>query len=260
MKFRNLLVALITLMAFVVSGQVLAADKSVVNDLTQEMKEIKKELSEIRSELKAIKILVQQRPAQRPKALQRAKANIKDDPTMGSPEAKVVLVEYTDYQCPFCSRHAKNTFPLIKKEFVDTGKIRYVLKDFPLPSHKQAKDGSEATHCAGEEGKYWEMHDLLFANMRQMSVEDLEGHAAGLGLNVKKFKTCLGDDRYIKAIEEDIAEGRQGGVTGTPSFLLGTITGDGVVEGVVIKGARSYDFFKSQIEMQLKQKMAVKKK
>ena len=252
MKFRNLLVALITFMAFVVSGQVLAADKSGVKDLTLEMKEIKEELSAIKNELKVIKTLLQQRPVQRPTAPQRAKADIKDDPSMGSPDAKVVLVEYTDYQCPFCSRHAKNTLPQIKKEFVDTGKIRYVLKDFPLPSHRQAKDGAEATHCAGEKGKYWEMHDLLFANMRQMSVEDLANHAKGLGLNVRKFKACLEDDRYVKAIEGDIAEGRQGGVTGTPSFLLGTITDDGVVEGTVIKGARPYDLFKSQIEAQLK--------
>lgn len=260
MNIRSLLVVLIILTAFAFSAQAGAADKSGAEELAQEMKEIKRELSQIKNELKAIKTLVQQRPAKRPPAPKRAKANIKDDPSMGSPDAKLVLVEYTDYQCPFCSRHSKNTLPQIKKEFIDKGKLRYVLKDFPLPSHRQARDGAEAAHCAGEEGKYWEMHDLLFANTRQMSLEDLEGHGEGLGLNMKKFKACLADDRYIKGIEGDVAEGRKGGVTGTPSFLLGTVTGDGVVEGVVIKGARSYASFKSEIEAQLKRKTAAKKK
>lgn len=260
MKIRNIVVILIALTAFVLSDYTFAVARSGTKELARDMKEIKKELSDIKSELKVIKTLLLKRPAQRPAAITRAKANIKDDPSMGSSDASLVLVEYTDYQCPFCSRHAKNTFPQIKKEFVDTGKLRYVLKDFPLPSHTQAKDGAEATHCAGEEGKYWEMHDLLFANMRKMSIKDLEGHAEKLGLNTKKFKACLDDDRYIKGIESDVAQGRSGGVTGTPSFLLGFDNGKGVVEGLIIKGARSYESFKAQIEAQLRLKSAGKKK
>jgi protein-disulfide isomerase len=143
--------------------------------------------------------------------------------------------------------------PLIKKDYIDTGKLRYVFKDFPLNFHKQAQKASEASHCAGEEGKYWEMHDLLFENQAKLTEPDLMDHAGKLGLNAEAFKKCLADGRFAEGIKKDLEDGRTGsGVTGTPSFVLGKVNESGEVEGSIIRGARPYEAFKNQIDELLK--------
>ena len=172
---------------------------------------------------------------------------------LGSDDASLVLVEFSDFQCPFCGRHSKNTFPQIKKDFVETGKIRYVYKDFPLAFHKNAQKAAEAAHCAGEEGKYWEMHELLFANQQKLSVDDLIAHSEELGLDKTAFTQCLDDGRYAEGIKVDITHGSQSGISGTPSFILGKVNKDGVVVGDIIKGARPYAVFKAAIEAKLKE-------
>jgi protein-disulfide isomerase len=223
--------------------------------LSEELKAIKRELSEIKKEIKALKSLVESRPTQKaspPPKPATGKTGIKDDPFIGSPNAPLVLVEFSDYQCPFCSRFFQNTLPRIKKEYIDTGKVKYVFKDFPLGFHKEAQKAAEAAHCAGEGGKYWEMHDLIFENQKQMLVPNLIDHAKNLNLNVEDFKRCLQDDRYAQGIKKDMEAGRASGVTGTPSFLLGRVNDMGEVEGRVIRGARPYEAFKTEIEAALK--------
>jgi protein-disulfide isomerase len=226
------------------------------SELFGELQGLKRDVSDIKKELKSLRGLIEarlpQRPSQPPRAV-TGKVDIQGNPTLGSEAASVVLVEFSDFQCPFCGRHSKNTFPQIKKEFVDTGKIRYVYKDFPLAFHKLAQKAAEAAHCAGEEGKYWEMHELIFENQQKMAEDDLIGHSEELGLDKTAFKRCLDEGKYAEGIKEDIKHGSQSGVTGTPSFILGKVNKEGVVEGDIIKGALPYAVFKAAIEAKLKE-------
>ena len=131
------------------------------------------------------------------------------------------------------------------------GKIKFVLRDFPLESiHKNAFKAAEATRCAQDQGKFWEMHERLFANQQTIGPDDLLGHAKALGLDEEGFKKCLDEGTYAAAIRKDVAEGQKAGVTGTPAFFLGVVDGtDGKVKVVQsLKGAQAYGGFKAAID------------
>ncbi len=133
--------------------------------------------------------------------------SIEGGATKGSSDARVTLVEFTDYQCPFCSRHFRDTMPQIDNDYVKTGKIRYVLREFPLESiHPLAFKAAEAANCSGEQGKYWEMHDRLFANQNALAAQQLPSHADAVGLDGQKFKTCLDSGKYAAKLRKDLAD------------------------------------------------------
>jgi protein-disulfide isomerase len=137
---------------------------------------------------------------------------------------------------------------------VKTGKLRYVGKEFPLESiHPHAFKASEAALCAAEQGKYWEMHGRLFANQRALAAGELPGHAQAVGLDAAKFQQCLDSGRKAEKIRKDLAEGQRAGVTGTPSFFLGAVDGDGSRVKVlrIIKGAQPFSAFKEAIDAAL---------
>ena len=132
--------------------------------------------------------------------------------------------------------------PLIEKNYVATGKIRYVLRDFPLGFHALAAKAHESAHCAGEQGKYWEMHDALFTNQKALQPEKLPGYAETAGVaDMAAFDACLEEGRYAELGKQGLVEGSRAGVQGTPSFVLGVTNPDGTVKGTkFIRGAVSY--------------------
>ena len=140
--------------------------------------------------------------------------------------------------------------PQITKEYVDTGKVRLALIDLPLESiHKLAFKAAEATHCAEEQGQFWEMHDRLFAN--QKALEPWSGHAEALGLDVAAFDACLESDKYADSVRKDMTLARKAGATGTPSFVLArTDPNDATkVTGITfMRGAQGFNAFKSAID------------
>ncbi len=145
----------------------------------------------------------------------------------GNPQAAVTVVEFSDYGCPFCGRYISSTYPLIKKQFIDTGKIFYVYKDFPVVQlHPQAKLAAEAAECAGDQGKYWPMHDLLFANQQSwdttaaVATDAFAGYAAQLGLERSTFVSCTTGHVHAAEIEQDMAQGDHLGTSGTPTFII----------------------------------------
>jgi protein-disulfide isomerase len=234
-------------------------EPSSILELENEVRDLKKELVEMKREIKGLKSFVESRlpdkllsPPSRSAKLVTGKTGIKDDPFLGSKESQLILVEFSDFQCPFCEKFFRTTLPQIKREYIDSGELSYVFKDFPLAFHKEAKKAAEASHCGGEQGKYWEMHDLIFENQRQMNIADLVAHAEKLVLNVDDFKECIESDKYANGINEDIKAGQSSGVTGTPSFLLGKVNGKGEVEGRIIRGAQPYEVFKQTIETMLR--------
>ncbi len=145
--------------------------------------------------------------------------------------------------------------PQIEKNYIDTGKMKYVFMDFPLPMHGQAMKASEAAQCAGDQGKFWEMHDRLFANQNALNPEALLKHAEALGLDTTQFKECLGSGKHEAQIKAAMAEGQKAGINATPGFLLGFVEADGKVKATKkIPGAMAYAIFKATIDEMLSSK------
>jgi len=218
--------------------------------LRRELAEIKKDIAEIKS----ILILRGRARSRRPsRSKVTAEVSVSGKPSLGRDDAPVTIVEFSDYQCPFCLRHFLNVLPIIKKEYIDTGKVRYVLRDFPIASlHPQAKKGHEAAHCAGEQNKYWEMHDTLFANSKDFSIPSLKRYAQGIGLDGDRFNNCLQSGKYASRIEKEIAEGTKAGVRGTPSFFIGPSGSGGKITGTMVRGAQPLARFRQVIENALR--------
>jgi protein-disulfide isomerase len=139
--------------------------------------------------------------------------------------------------------------PTLKRDYVETGKLRYVFRDFPLDSiHPNARKAAEAAHCAGDQGRYWEMHDLLFQNQNALAPEDLRAYAGRLQLDEGRFAQCVSGGMHVGTVQRDQDEGVAAGVEGTPSFILGRTRPDGVVEGTLITGAQPVDDFRQAID------------
>lgn len=166
----------------------------------------------------------------------------------GSADAKLALLEYTDIQCPFCGRHHTQAYPKIITDYVDSGKIKYYYKQFPLESiHPLAKKAGEGYYCAGEQGKPFEFLDKAFANQDAIGVPDLKKYAKELGLDSSKFDSCLDAGSKAAQIDADFQEGVANGVSGTPSFLVLKPNGD--AERIV--GAQPYTAFKAALDRAL---------
>ncbi len=166
--------------------------------------------------------------------------------------AKVALVEYTDFQCPYCEKYATETKPSILKDYVDTGEIIYVIRNFPLSFHGQiAIDSANAGLCVNEIGgaeKYFEFYSKAFS---KQSTDELATVAQGLGIDMNKYNTCMSENRYKDQIDTDMADGTKAGVQGTPGFIIGIIDDEGNVVGKNISGAYPYESFKSVIDEML---------
>ncbi len=204
----------------------------------------------MQKDLEKIKKLLLTRQAKRgPAPFKEAVVSLQGDHTKGNDLTKLVMINFSEYQCPFCARFVRETLPQIEKEYINTSKIRYVFMDFPLAFHAQSLKAAESASCAEEQGWYWEMSDLLFANQDALSHEALLKHGEALGLKMDTFKKCLDSGRFITAIRTSMAEGQKAGITGTPTFLFGFIDQDGKVKATKkIVGAQSYATFKNAIE------------
>jgi len=218
---------------------------------------ILKELKEIRRVLEKIE-KQGGRAAQRPSKPTTAKISIKGKHAMGAEDAPVTVVEFADYQCPFCLRFTKITFPLLKKKYIDTGKVRWVALNLPLPFHKDARKAAQAAHCAGEQDEFWEMREILFRNPKKLNAENLPAHAETLSLDMEAFNACLQSDRHLTAIDQDAKDARAVRLTGTPSFIIGKTASD-EISGQVVIGAQPMNKFDAAIARALKEKPAVKK-
>jgi protein-disulfide isomerase len=165
-----------------------------------------------------------------------------NDPVKGPTDAPVTIIEFSDYQCPFCAR-VNPTLDRIRQTYPD--KVRIVFKDFPLPNHTEAPKASEAAYCAGEQGKYWEMHDRMFANQQALHVPSLRQHAAAIGLKVEAFNECLDSGKHAARIKENVQAGEALGISSTPTLY---------VNGRPVIGAQSFDYFKIVIDEELSRK------
>jgi protein-disulfide isomerase len=235
-----------------------AADTTAPANNQDATQAILQELREIRRVLEKIEQQGLAEPARRPDTPKTASVSIsKENTILGAADAPVTVVEFTDYQCPFCKRFVQTTFPLLKREFIDTGKVRWIVRDLPLGFHPNANKAAQAAHCAGEQGKFWEMRDTLFRNNANLGIEQLPGYAREIGLDGKAFDACLSSDRHQTQIDLDSQEANRVRITGTPSFVIGKTAGD-TVSGQLVIGAQAQAVFTAAIQRIIDQATAGK--
>ncbi len=173
-----------------------------------------------------------------------------DDAVKGSKDAPVEIIEFSDFQCPFCRAFWRQTLPKLEKNYIDTGKVKFVYRDFPLAQiHPTAQKAAEAAECAEEQNKYWEYHDKVFEEQEkqgqgtvQFTAADLKQWAADLGLDTAKFNKCLDSGKYQSEVEKDMQDGISVGVSGTPAFFI---------NGIPVSGAQPFEVFKEIIDAEL---------
>lgn len=169
-----------------------------------------------------------------------------DDRVRGNPRAPLTLLEYSDFTCGFCEKFFEETWPILFSEYIDTGKVRLVYRDFPRSPSGPSVDTALAARCAGEQGQYWAMHDRLFSSGDKFSTAQLRQQAEDLRLDAKQFTACLDASRYTRDIFKDRMEGGQLGIRGTPHFIL--YATEDPQEAVAIPGAFPYEVFKEEID------------
>ncbi|MGD2138089.1 MAG: thioredoxin domain-containing protein, partial [Gammaproteobacteria bacterium] len=213
-------------------------------------------------ELRAIRALLENIEKQGSSKTKRAarpataKVAISGQPAMGDPEAPVTVVEFTDYQCPFCLRFTENTFPALKEKYIDTGKVRWVAFNLPMSFHPHARKAAQAALCAGDQGMFWEMRTVLFQNPQKLDEKYLPGYAGDLSLDVAAFEACLNGDSHLADIEREAKAANAVRLTGTPSFIIGKTASD-EISGRVIIGAQKLTAFESAIQQALEQHAAM---
>ncbi len=169
-------------------------------------------------------------------------ALVDDDPVKGDQDAPVTIIEWSDFECPFCGRFYSQTADQIESQYIDTGKVKFVYRDFPLSFHPNAQKAAEAGECADEQGKFWEMHDLLFEQGVQGGVASFKQFAQQLGLDTAGFNNCLDSGAMASEVQRDIRDGTRAGIQGTPGFL---------VNGQLVSGAQPFSVFQQIIDAEL---------
>ena len=244
--FNGLVVALIgiTIIATFFAGVYVSNFDS--NQVSEE------ELQEAISKLE-LKLLQNQLPTGQPTPIVKISAD--DDPVIGDHDAPISIIEFSDFQCPFCARFHIQTLPSILEEYVDQGKVKLIFRDFPIQNiHPNALPASVAAECANEQGKFKEMHDKLFDNQKEWSGLETANamllfsqYALETGLEQEIFDSCLTSGKYIEEIRNDLNDGRDYGVSGTPGFFIG----NDQIGYVELKGAQPFESFKKVIDAQL---------
>jgi protein-disulfide isomerase len=216
----------------------------------------RQQADDILDELRAIRRLLEKqdrtaRPGQvppMPQVPQTGKLRLEGGYSLGASNAPVTIVEFTDYQCPYCRTFESTTFAEIRKKYVDTGKVRFVVKDFPLAQmHPDATQAAEAAHCAGDQGQFWDMHDALFSDASKLGKKGLLDSAASLKLDMEAFRSCLDSGKHKLEIQKDQQVASSLQINGTPAFLVGK-TVDEVVSGAIIFGALPFSVFEAKLK------------
>lgn len=176
---------------------------------------------------------------QQPPQQQFEKPTVDDDEVIGGKNAKVTMICFSDYQCPYCGKLEQGAIKQIKKEYIDTGKIKYAFRDFPLSFHPFAEKAAIAAYCAKEQGKFWEYHEKVFENSASLSDAKLKELAEELELDTSKFESCLASDKAKAEVQKDFSDGQKAGVTGTPTCFI---------NGQKIVGAQPFENFKAIID------------
>jgi protein-disulfide isomerase len=206
----------------------------------------------ILSELRQIRKLLDTRPPAPPVSRPlSAKIDVGSAPFVGSRDAPITVVEFTDYECPFCRRFQDETFPTLKAKYIDSGKVRFYVMDLPLDMHKNALPAAQAARGALEQGRFWPLHDKMQSNGQSLDAESLRDLARDLGLDSNGFQQCISSGRFKDAVRQSVSEAAAKGIRATPTFVVGRSTSAGV-DGDIISGAMPLATFEKEFEEVLK--------
>ena len=190
-------------------------------------------------------------PTPTPQPPSTVQVSIDDDPILGNRNAPVTIVEFSDYECPFCGRFYSATLPSIKSNYIDTGKVRFVYRDFPLNFHPSAQPAAEASECVREKGgdeAFWKYHDTIFENQPMLSTEKLLEWASEMGHDIEE---CLNSNKFAAEVQKDMRDGQNVGIQGTPGFIIGKTDGNSV-RGQIVSGAQPFAVFQQIIDAELR--------
>ena len=247
-----------TLLAMLVFCLLLSSTTVWSASTKEELSELKAQITEVQKDLAEIKKMLKEgaRAPAKAAGFKEQVISIGNSPVKGNNDAPVTIVEYSDYECPYCARSYRDVMPKLQEEYIDTGKVRFVMREFPLASiHKNATNASLAALCAERQDKYWEMHNIMFENQKQLDVDSLKTYAATIGLDTGAFDTCLTNKETEDDLRADMASAAKLGQRGTPGFYIGLTDKndpDKVNMSVSIRGAQSFDNFSASIDDLLK--------
>ncbi len=216
----------------------------------------REQADDILDELRAIRRLLEKqdrtvRPGQlppMPQVPQTGRLRLEGGYSLGSIDAPVTIVEFTDYPCPYCRTFESTTLAELRKKYINTGKVRFVVRDFPLAQmHPDATQAAEAAHCAGDQGQFWPMHDALFSDASKLGKNGLIDSAASLKLDMDAFRSCLEGRKHQLEIQKDQQVASSLQINGTPAFLVGKAAGE-EVSGAIIVGAQPFSVFEAKLK------------
>ncbi len=228
-------------------GQETKSDATDIATLKRDVKVLVENQQQIIAQLNELKqlLLAGSEPVHPPVNL-----SVNGEPFKGAVAAQVAIIEYADFECSFCGDFMREVYPQIIENYIKPGKVKYFYRDLPMPSHTHAMAAARAARCAGEQGKFWQMHESLFADQTALAEKDIFGRAAAVGLNTSKFAACLSSERHTDDIRRSTAEAQKMGINGTPTFLFGVVEANGDVMRIekTFVGAPPYELFKSEID------------
>ena len=231
----------------------LTAAEATLPSVQQQLDELKAGQERLFREMEEIKALLRDRAARtnlsQPAVPNVTSVNVHGEPFRGTNSARIAIVEYSDFNCSFCGRYARNVFPRVDRDYIQAGKVRYFFRDLPEPKETNSWFKARAARCAGDEGKFWEMHDLLFAT-QSATGPDVLALAQTLELNTANLNACLSSEKYLVNIQRSADGAKRMGLFGTPAFLIGLLTenGDFLRVKKVLVGAQSYESLQSVLD------------
>lgn len=231
--------------------QVMLDGEKNVDKSNAELKALRQEVAQLQkavTEIHRVAIKSDTAPAKKRVVAANVEVDLTRKVALGSDDAQIAIVEFSDFQCPFCGRFHKNTFPSIKKDYIDTGKVKYVLMDYPLGFHNKAKGAAIAANCAAEQDAYWVMKDSLFENQRKLGTPLYKELAQTHKLDLAKYETCLDDPDQGEQVDKDFLYGQNLGVSGTPHFFVGLVKDGKLVKAQRLAGAQPFSSFETAIK------------
>jgi protein-disulfide isomerase len=256
MRHKLGILTLVMLLLIFSSQNILAQENTP--DLKKEIEELKQGQKALQEDLKIIMDLLTQSntPRLQPPPpmgnVRDVEFELGNNPEKGSESAPLVIIEFSDYQCSFCAKHVKETYPDIYKKYINAGKLRYVIFDNPLPFHNMASKAAEAAHCAAEQGSFWEMHDRMMSNPEL--VNELNDIATSLGLDMQKFESCMDGKKYIGKVDANVSLAKKLNILAAPGFVIAASNPDNTqkVKGIsFILGAMPFTQFQKEIDQAL---------
>lgn len=244
LNIKQLSIILITLVVIIACQPHRPTDlQEDISSLKQEVKLLKQDLNRIGSQVNDIHTIAMssQKPQFKSLPTQTDFNSNSNLASQGVKNAPIAIIEFSDYQCPYCKRFIDQTFTQIKSRYIETGIVHYSIRDFPLGFHPKAKGAAIAANCSLKQNAYWQMRTSLFNNMAQLSHELYQQIATELSLEMSQFNDCLNDTAIAAKIQRDIAYGSNLGIRGTPSFIIGRVENGQIITPKLVVGAQSYD-------------------